>query len=224
MKILIVNENNFFKKNLKLKNIDCFHITDKKDFSFKKIKKIEPKIIFFPHWHWKVEPKIFDNYLCIGFHCAPLPKGRGGSPIQNQIIRGKKITELCAIKFNNFIDGGPIYLRKKFKLNGNADEIFLRLYNDISQMMNKLVKKLPKPIPQRGKVQFFKRRKPSESKVDFENFSISKIYDHIRMLDLNFKKFPKAFINLGAYKIIFYDVKKSRKQLISKVKILNIKY
>ena len=62
MKILIVNENNFFKKNLKLKKIDCFHITDKKDFSFKKIKKIEPKIIFFPHWHWKVEPKIFDNY------------------------------------------------------------------------------------------------------------------------------------------------------------------
>ena len=223
MKILIVNENNFFQKNFKTKNIKCFHITNKKKFSINTIKKINPDIIFFPHWHWKIEPKIFNHFLCIGFHCSSLPQGRGGSPIQNQIIREKKVTELCAIKFNNIIDGGPVYLRKKFKLNGSANEIFLRLYKDISYMINKLVKKLPTPIPQRGRVKFFKRRKPKQSKIDFANFSISKIFNHIRMLDLDFKKFPKAFIKLGPYKIIFSDVKKNKNKLTSKVQILKIR-
>ena len=223
MKIIIVNENNYFKKNFNINNVKCYHINDKKNFTLKKIKKINPNILFFPHWHWKVDKKIIEKYLCIGFHCAPLPKGRGGSPIQNQIIRGKKITEICAIKFNNIIDGGPVYIRKKFKLNGNANEIFLRLYKDISKMINRLVKNLPTPIAQKGKVEFLKRRTPEQSEIDFKNFSIEKIFNHIRMLDLDFKNFPKAFFNIGSFKIIFSNIKKEKRNLVSKVKIIRLK-
>ena len=47
-------------------------------------------------------------------HPSPLPKFRGGSPIQNQIIRGKKISAVTIFKINKIIDGGDIYFQKNF--------------------------------------------------------------------------------------------------------------
>ena len=47
-------------------------------------------------------------------HPSPLPKFRGGSPIQNQIIRGEKISAVTIFKINKIIDGGDIYFQKNF--------------------------------------------------------------------------------------------------------------
>ena len=65
--------------------------------------------------------------MCIGFHTAPLPYGRGGSPIQNLIIRNFKIAPVCAIKMTNKFDAGPIFLKEKVSLSGNLDAIFNRI-------------------------------------------------------------------------------------------------
>ena len=50
-----------------------------------------PKYIFFPHWSKKVDTKIVNNYECVCFHETDLPYGRGGSPIQNLILRNQKM-------------------------------------------------------------------------------------------------------------------------------------
>ena len=42
--------------------------------------------------------EIIRNYECICFHETDLPFGRGGSPIQNLIVRGFKTTKISAIK------------------------------------------------------------------------------------------------------------------------------
>ena len=60
------------------------------------IKKINPKLIFFPDWSWIIPNEIVQKYQCVCFHESNLPKFRGSSPIQNQIIRGIKI-ELISI-------------------------------------------------------------------------------------------------------------------------------
>ncbi len=61
---------------------------------------------------------IIKNYNCICFHTAPLPYGRGGSPIQNLIKRNYKKTPICALKMSNKIDAGPIFLKKNiFKVS-----------------------------------------------------------------------------------------------------------
>ena len=39
-----------------------------------------------------------------------LPFGRGGSPLQNLIVRGYKETMLSAIKCVGEVDAGPIYI------------------------------------------------------------------------------------------------------------------
>ena len=65
-----------------------------------------PKRIYFPFWSWKVPIDILARYECIGFHSAPLPFGRGGSPIQNMIKLGHRETELCAFRMtSNFAFG-----------------------------------------------------------------------------------------------------------------------
>ena len=50
-------------------------------------------------------------------HPSALPKFRGGSPIQNQIIRNIKNSKVTLFKMNEKIDAGPIILSKKVFFN-----------------------------------------------------------------------------------------------------------
>ena len=47
-------------------------------------------------------------------HPSPLPKYRGGSPIQNQIINGESKSAVTLFKINNKIDQGDIIYQKEF--------------------------------------------------------------------------------------------------------------
>lgn len=215
-KYIIACSQNFFKNNIKDKNFEFIY--KKKQLNLVRIKKIKPKIIFFPYWHWKVNDEILNSCLCIGFHTSPLPYGRGGSPIQNQILRSKKNSVICAIKYNNTIDGGEIYMKSKISLTGSANQIFDRMFKKILAMILKLKKKLPKLKKQKGKVILFKRRKPYQSEI--KNIrSIKKLYDFIRMLDLDFKDFPKSFINYENFKIKFSKAKVIRNKLVCEAEI-----
>jgi methionyl-tRNA formyltransferase len=220
-KYCIISVSPFFKKKIKKKNF--FFFNRKESINIKKIKKINPKIIFVPHWNWKIPKEIFENYLTIGFHATPLPYGRGGSPVQNMIIRGFGKTKICAIKLTNEIDAGPIYLKRNVTLSGNGDEIFLRIYRKTFEMIKFIIKKIPKEKKQFGKLTYFTRRRPEQSRLDLNQKNILKVYDFIRMLDINIiKNFPKSFVEIGEYKIIFYNsrvLKNKNKKIICNVEI-----
>lgn len=201
---IICSKNNFFKKRIKKKNF--IFINNKKNLNIKFIKKINPKYIFFPHWNYKIQKNIFNKYQCIGFHSTPLPYGRGGSPVQNMILRGYKKSKVCAIQIEEKFDSGDIYMSKSFSLNGTADQIYIRIYKIIHKMINRIIKKLPAPKKQKGKIFIFKRRKPKESNIEnIKNFQ--KLYDYIRMLDFSEKNFPKAFVNIKKFKLILSSAK-----------------
>ena len=84
----------------KLKKKNFFLIKDYKKLTYKKLKLINPKYIFFPHWSKKVPQKIIKNFYCICFHETKLPYGRGGSPIQNLILRNVKKSKITAFKMS----------------------------------------------------------------------------------------------------------------------------
>lgn len=219
MNILVVSKTDYFKLKIKKKNF--FFIQKKKDLTIKKLKKLKPNIIFFPHWSWKIKKKIIDNYLCIGFHASPLPYGRGGSPIQNMIIRGFSNSKLCAFKINDKFDAGPIYKKISISLRGSADEIFINLYEKIHKIIIDLCKKLPEPKKQIGKSKYFKRRKPQESVIKI-NSNIVKLYDFIRMLDVSEKNFPRAFLKIGKIKYEFSNAKKKGSYINANVLIKKV--
>ncbi len=218
-KILIVNKNLFFKNKLKnSKKFKYIFITTKKKLTLKNVHKISPNLIFFPHWSFLVDKKILENYECVGFHSSPLPYGRGGSPIQNMVLRGHKKTKVCCFKLSPKLDEGKIYFDNNLSLSGTANEIFDRLYILIIKMIKKFLKKKYTPILQSGRVYHFKRRTKKDSLLE-KNLNLLKLYDKIRILDYNQKNFPKAFIRHGKFKIIFYDPVIKRKKLFAKVKI-----
>ena len=216
-KIVICSNNNFFELKIKKKNY--FFLKKKNQLNLKFLKKINPEIIFFPHWNHIVDKKIIKNYLCIGFHASPLPYGRGGSPIQNMIIRNFKQTTLCCFKLEEKLDTGPIYFKKKISLLGKGEKIFSNIYNSIIKMILQFQKKIPKSKKQIGNPTYFKRRKPKEGNLLNYN-TINEVFNIIRMLDIKFLKYPNGFIENKRLIFKFRDAKLRKNKIEAKVDIL----
>ena len=213
IKYAIVTSRDWFKKHPKsnqFKKLNYTNIYKKKDLNLKNLKKINPKYVFFIHWNWRVNSEIYKNYECVVFHTSPLPYGRGGSPIQNLIIRGIKKTPVCAIKMTNIIDGGPIYGSLNVTLNGNISEIFSRIAKKIDKLIVKICKNDPRPKKQKGNVVNFIRLKNKNNKL-LNKYTIKELYDRIRMVDG--KDYQKAYINFGNYKIEFSNCSIENKKL-----------
>ena len=127
-------------------------ISIEEDLNEKKINKINPEYIFFLHWSFKVSEDIIKNYNCVCFHMTDVPYGRGGSPLQNLIIRGYKKTKLTALKMTESFDAGPVYLKRPLSLIGRAEEIYLKANYLASKMILDIINKKIIPKKQKGKL------------------------------------------------------------------------
>ena len=217
MKFIIITKNKWDLNNFKNLKKNVF-VLDK--INLKKIKTINPKIIFFIHWSRLIKDSIFNKYLCIQFHSSNLPKGRGGSPIQNQILSNIKKTKISAFKVSENLDAGPICLQYNLSLKGSALDILKRIENKSIQMINKIINVKDLNFKkQKGKPSFFKRRKPSESKLNtHKTTTINKLYDFLRMLDA--PCYPKAYVKLNKFKFMFNDIKINNGKINAKVEII----
>ena len=191
-------------------------ITNKEDLTLKNIKKINPKYIFFPHWSWMVPKEITDNYDCVCIHMTDLPYGRGGSPLQNLIIKGHKVTKLTALKMTQELDTGDIYHKVSLDLSGSAQEIFIDSANKIYELIKFIIENKPQLQPQEGKVVNFNRRKPSQSEIP-KDITIEEIYDYIRMLDAD--TYPAAYINYGEFRLLCKKAKLDNGKLTMEVDV-----
>ncbi|GGI82098.1 formyltransferase family protein [Legionella impletisoli] len=189
------------------------------ELTLSNIKKINPEIIFFPHWSSKIPKEIWENYESIVFHMTNLPYGRGGSPLQNLIANGHQNTKISALQCIDKLDAGPIYLKKDLNLTGTAQQIYERADKIIEKMIIEIINTHPTPQPQVGEAVYFKRRKPEDSNLKNSN-SLENVFDMIRMLDA--KGYPQAFLSTEYIKYEFTKVKKISGQLEAKVVISEI--
>jgi methionyl-tRNA formyltransferase len=161
---------------------------------------IAPRYLFFLHWSSKVPRELYEQYECVAFHMTDLPFGRGGSPLQNLIMRGHITTKLTAFRMTGELDAGPVYGQAPLSLNGRAEEIYIRATEISAEMIARIVLEQPEPIPQRGEAVCFVRRTPEQSRIEpFE--SVDALYDHIRMLDAN--GYPPAFLDHAGFRFEF---------------------
>lgn len=175
-----------------------------KKLKYNYIKKINPKYIFFPDWSWIVPKDIINDFTCICIHESELPKFRGGSPLQNQIIRGIKKTKSTAFVMTEKLDDGDIILQKNLSLSGSIKDIFERMKKNDFEIINKVISGNYKRRKQKGKSTIFKRRQPKDSELKDLNHSKDYLYNFIRMLE---EPYPNAFIRIGNKKIIFKSAK-----------------
>lgn len=210
MKVLCVGYRDWAQeiyKNLKKKK-NIFFLHKKKQGLIKKIKKTSPNIILFYGWSWIIKSSIYKNYNCLMLHPSKLPKYRGGSPIQNQIINGVKSSAVTIFKVNEIIDGGDILFQKKLSLDGTLEDIFKRIIKLGIEGTNNILfnKKLKIKKQNHKKSTFYKRRKPSQSEItasELKNKSKFYLINKLRMLSY---PYPNPYIKYNGKKIIIKKI------------------
>jgi len=180
---------------------DWFFIADSEELNAEWLGELDPRYVFFLHWSDIVPEKILDEHECVCFHMTDVPYGRGGSPLQNLIVRGHRETTMTALRMVPELDAGPVYMKRPLSLEGStAEEVFIRSSQLSTTMIREIIESEPEPEPQTGKVTTFRRRRPPESEIPARD-SLRGLHDFIRMLDA--EGYPPAFIEHEGYRYEF---------------------
>ena len=156
-------------------------------------------VLLYYGWSEIIPKEVYSKHLCLILHPSPLPKYRGGSPLQHQIMAGQKASAVTILKVGEKLDGGDIYSQTPFSLEGTLDEIFKRIVEigtaDTIKVLDMIEEDIIEPDRQ-DEVQatMFKRRKPEQSELTFEdlkNKTSKELYNFIRSLA---SPYPNAYI------------------------------
>lgn len=191
-------------------------ISDPTALTAERLDALAPQYVFLPHWSHRIPPEVYERHECIIFHMTDLPFGRGGSPLQNLIVRGFRDTRISAIRCVRELDAGPVYLKRDLSLAGSAEEIFIRAAAIMEDMIVHILSTRPRPRPQRGKPTTFKRRTPEHGNLTAAR-SLGEAYDLIRMLDA--EGYPAAFLNAGPFRIEFTRASRKVGGIVADAKI-----
>ena len=167
--------------------------------TLQEIRKFHPRIFLFYGWSWLIPQELYASYTCLILHPSPLPKYRGGSPLQHQIISGEKTSAVTILEVTNNIDAGPVYSQTIFSLSGTLSQIFDRMVTigtkDTKKVLDNIAHKRIHPVLQNeNNATCYKRRKPHNSEItmkDLRSKTAIELYNFIRALD---DPYPNAFI------------------------------
>ena len=189
-----------FHNLVSIPDIDVSILSSRNNIKKDRINSISPDIIFFYGWSWIVPEDIINSYLCLCLHPSRLPKYRGGSPLQNQIINNEIKSAVSIFKMTNKVDDGDICFQEDLSLSGNLSDIFERISDIGLKGTKSIIETIKKNmdlnfIKQNSEnATFFKRLKPSQSEITFEdlkNKSSTWLNNKIRMLT---DPYPNAYI------------------------------
>ena len=124
----------------------------------------------------------------INLHAGKLPKYRGGSPLNWQIINGEKKIGISVIKMSKEIDKGKIIKEHSFKLNEKDDikkvhvkcnKIFPKI---TYQAIKKIIKKEKFLKQPKNYNKYFKQRTFKDGKIYWKKKNSAQIYNFVRAL------------------------------------------
>jgi methionyl-tRNA formyltransferase len=177
---------------------------------------LKPRFVFFPHWSWRVPNEVLTAVECVCFHMTDVPYGRGGSPLQNLIVRGHEVTKVSALRMVEAMDAGPVYVKRSMPLYGSAQEIFQRVSGVVFDMIEEIVRQELVPEEQQGEATVFARRHPEQSRMPEEG-RLREVFDHIRMLDAD--SYPHAYMDHGNFRLEFTSATFDETELEARVHI-----
>jgi len=180
----------------KKKNIKIF-------YNYKKIHNFDYVFVL---GYTRILPNSFikNNKLIIVIHESNLPKGKGNSPLQWQILKNKNHIDVNLIKLTENLDSGDIILTDRIVLNGTElyDEIRDKQAIVTFKLISKFLKlKKIKFKKQIGKETFYKKRTPSDSELKFtksikENFNLLRISNNEKWPAFFYYKKTKYIIKI----------------------------
>ena len=182
--------------------------SEKESFNSDKLLAFNPDLILWYGWSWIVEDVFVNDFTSIMLHPSPLPKYRGGSPIQNQIINGETLGAVSLFRMNEELDKGDIYQQLPLFLNGSLDDIFQRISDlGYAATCNIINGNYVLTKQDDSKSTYFKRRSPKDSEItidELKNKTAKYLYNKVRMLA---DPYPNAYIKtIDGKKLILKNV------------------
>jgi len=167
----------------------------KSQYNEKTLRDFNPNLILFYGWSWIVNEALLKDFICLMLHPSPLPKYRGGSPIQNQIIAGEKKSKVSIFIMNNQIDAGDLVGQEDLSLEGTLDSIFKQIEIVGLHLTLKIISNGLNPKPQNhSEATYFKRLTKENSEITLEELtgkSADFLFNKVRMLA---DPYPNAYI------------------------------
>lgn len=158
------------------------------------------ELMLFVGWSAIVPQAVIKAVPCICLHPSPLPKYRGGSPLQHQIMAGETESAVTLFIMNESLDNGPIISQSPLLLEGELDDIFDRIVETGSRDIIELLESTSRGIAPKLREQdekeatVYKRRKPEQSEIKAEWFkkcSAEDVHNKVRALQA---PYPEPFI------------------------------
>jgi methionyl-tRNA formyltransferase len=155
--------------------------------------------IFLFRWPFIISDKVRSTTRAkiVVFHTSELPKGRGGSPIQNQILEGKYTSRVNAIEMKKGVDSGGIYASQDVTLQGTADDVWMAIAHASCRLAIKVIEGA-QPLRQEGEPSLYRRRRDNALPSDG---SQEQVHRFIQMLDG--EGYPNAHLDYGNLRITF---------------------
>ena len=180
---------------LKFLDYDFLIQSSEDDYSENEISRFNPDLIFFYGWSRLISKSLINNYKCLMLHPSPLPKYRGGSPIQNQIINGETDSAVTIFLMDEGVDTGPIAKQVPLSLQGSLNDIFDRIIeNGFEVSMDIITNGLQLTDQNGAEATYCKRRRNSESEITLDEIqfeSAKYLRNKIRMLQ---DPYPNPYI------------------------------
>lgn len=170
-------------------------LRSKAQFKVDVLDSFKPDLVLFYGWSWIVPADLLDRHTCLMLHPSPLPRYRGGSPIQNQIIAGETVSSVSLFVMTDEIDAGDIVAQKDLSLSGTLAQIFKRIEHAGIELTQNVLEQGLQGAPQdHALATYCKRRSPADSEITAEELAsqpASYLYNKIRMLA---DPYPNAYI------------------------------
>ena len=181
------------------------------DVNVKLLKKADLDILFIIGWHKIVPQNVLDSAKTkLGIHSSILPKDRGSSPINWQIVRGETKGGITLFHLTSKVDEGGIVDVNKYEITNSDDvstvydkAIFASL-NALEKNWNDIHNLNPKSIPQdETKVTINDIRKPSDGLINWKQ-SAEECHNLIRAVTC---PYPGAFTFWNKKKVFIWKSK-----------------
>ena len=200
--------------------LDCLRIGDvNSPETISMLKSLKPNLFIIAGFSTIFKKNLIDipKKGTINLHAGRLPKYRGGSPLNWQIINGEDKAGISIIKVDENIDTGPIIAESQIKIEKKdtiADlhnkvniifpEILIKVLSDIELDKVKLINQNNKNAI------YWHQRRDQDGHLNFQKMTVCEAERFVRALTF---PYPGAWSYLDQKKIRFYEVEIPKIQL-----------
>ena len=177
------------------------------DVNLETIRAVNPDVLLFYGWSWIVSPEIIEAYTCLCLHPSPLPRYRGGSPIQHQIMEGESESAVSIFRMTDKLDAGDLCAQVPFSLDGDLFDILDTISYIGKQQTCRVLKEwqagVLKFTPQEGVPTIFQRLTPEDSEITADELRYGTarfLYNKIRSKQA---PYPLPFIRCADGEILY---------------------